>query len=114
MTAQHLRFSNLATRLITKNGRKVNLLSIENSGEKWDPSQEIIRIEVIAVQTRYKKKEVDGSKIREDDICFIVDSEIEPIETMRIEDGEIDYAIVDISVIKPGNTTCLYKIQARI
>lgn len=110
----HARLANTAARLIKKNGRLVMLIDSQTTGPEFDPVTTETQTEIMAVESRFKQSEIDGELIQVNDKRFLVDSAVEPDNTMRLLDEGIAYSIKDVVRIKPGSITCLYKIQARL
>jgi len=110
----HDSFVSLATRLIAKNGRQMQLVEIVNSGDVLDPSQQEMPHDIKGVQIAFKSSDIDGNLIKLGDLQILVDSLIEPRNDMRLRDGSTDYSIVDVKSVKPGTTSIIYKIQARL
>ena len=58
------RFIKLATRLIKKRGRDIQLITKVASGEKFDPDFADQSVTIKAAQISFKSTEVDGAIIR--------------------------------------------------
>lgn len=111
----HDRFVSTATRLIDRHGRDAALVSMERTGgDPWAPTLEEVVTPVVLVQTQLRASEVDGELIQVNDVRFLLDSSVEPTTDMRLRDGDVDYSIVDVDPVKPGTTTIIYKVQARL
>ena len=109
----HENFRDLATRLISKNGRVCQIVSITNSGTSFNPDQTEILVDIIAVNTRLNHNEIDGDLVRRDDLMFLIDSQVKPTVQDKFIDQDVSYQIKNISEIKPADTSILYKIQVR-
>lgn len=69
-----------------------------------------------AVFVDYKAKDVDGTVIRaEDKMCLIAASALnaEPTTADKIKEGSTEWAVVNVKVVKPGDTAILYRLQVR-
>lgn len=106
--------SGLAAELIAENGRTMQLVMVARSGAAWDPVQSETTVDVVGMSTMLNYDEVDGDLIRRDDKIILLDSSTPPLVTHRLRDGDRDYSIVNVREIKPGETTILYKVQARL
>ena len=109
----HDQFVQLATRLISKNGRAMRLVTISNSGSAWDPVQSENDADVIGVQTSFNATDKNQWLIEAHDKAFLMDSSITPIVGSTLVDGETHYSIVNIATLSPGETTILHKLQVR-
>jgi len=139
----HEQFASLATRLIAKNGRPLELVTLHETGESWNPTITEQTALVVGVNTSFKMGEVDGTLVRATDKLFLIDAMVEVEPEMRLRDyklgagtslkplGEwrvgidpfgvavpevtpIDYSIVAVIEVKPGTRTIMYKVQARV
>lgn len=109
-------FAKLATtaqKLIRANGRNVTLRSFSSSGDAWNPTQSQTDVTVKAVFSRYSSFETDGVLIRADDVKVLIEASAAPTLSQRIIDGSIDYSIVNVQTVKPGDVAMLYIVQAR-
>ena len=78
------------------------------------------RVDFTAVQTNFKKRDQDGTRIRSEDKMLLFTpfqdgdgNEVTPTTSDLIEDGAKKLKIVDIEVVMTGSTTVLYKVQVR-
>ena len=110
----HLRLAATATRLIKKNGRAAELVQTVNTGPSYDPEQSEVATPVVIVQTSFDASEINGSLVQEGDLHVLMDSSVKPTGDMRLRDGGIDYSIIPINQIRPGEVEMLYKVGARI
>ena len=124
----HTRLAQVARRLIAKNGRLVELLSVAEASDgvsdtnpfgdltdeiKPEPSVTVVA-SVKAVQKRYATDEIDGVQIQSKDVQFLLDSQFVPSPEMRLRDRGLDYSIVSVIAVEPGDVICLYKVQVRL
>ena len=109
----HEQFVALATRLISKNGRAMQLVTVANSGAAWDPTQAETEMDVIGVQTSFNAADKNQWLIETHDKAFLMDSSVTPIVGSTLVDGETHYSIVNIATLAPGETTILHKLQVR-
>ena len=110
----HEDFVALATELISENGRTLQLLTDAKSGDRFEPTIVTTSEDVIGVNTQFNRTERVSDMYVEGDLIFLIDAQVIPDAAQRLRDGTIEYSIVDIIEIKPGETTILYKIHARI
>ena len=141
MAAQHQQFAKLATKLINKHGRPLFLVKFTNSGSPSSPVRTEELMAVVGVQTRYKVTH-GGDIAAANDKQFLIDAQIPITVDMRIREysdlsagliplGEwragidaygvaanerpiADYSIIETGLVKPGSTSIIYKVQARI
>lgn len=109
-------FAKLATtaqKLIRANGRNVTLRSFASAGDPWNPTQTTTDMTVKAVFSRYSSFETDGELIRADDVKVLIEAAAAPSLSQRIIDGSVDYSIVNVRTVKPGDVAMLYIAQAR-
>ena len=111
---------NTATRMITDFGRDVVLRRVTSG--TYNPTtgtttgdataDETIRV----VFTDYDKQTIDAGLVERGDknILLFAEGVAEPKTTDIIVDGSVQYKIITVSVVKPGNTAILYKIQGRV
>ena len=109
----HEQFVRLAARLISKNGRGMQLVTVANSGTAWDPTQAETEADVIGVQTAFKAEDKNQWLIEAHDKAFLLDSSVTPIVGSTLVDGETHYSIINIATLAPGETTILHKLQVR-
>ena len=124
----HTRLAQVARRLIAKNGRSVELLAVADTGyaasdtnpfgnltdePKPEPSLTVLA-SVKAVQKSYATDEIDGVQIQSKDVQFLLDSQFAPSPELRLRDRGLDYSIVSVIAVEPGDVACLYKVQARL
>ena len=109
----HEQFVALGIKLIAQNGRTVQLVSYENSGDAWNPDKTEVLTQIKAVQTKFKSFEIDETLIKSGDILYLSGSRIEPTVDHKILDEGNYYSIINVVKTKPGETAIIYKIQAR-
>lgn len=98
---------------MAKFGRDVTLRSHTETGTAWDPTLATVDTVVKAVVINYMPHEIDGTLILATDKKAIFASTFAPTVAMKLIDGEETLEIVNVSIIKPGATVCLYEVQAR-
>ena len=84
--------------------------------DPWNPGSEgETETPVKVVQTEFKLADRDGTLVQKDDLLFLVSTagqpEIALAKTLTV-DGVV-YQIVQITSIKPGPVTMLYKVHCR-
>ena len=110
----HDQFVQLATRLVSKNGRAATLVTISNGASAWDPVQMSSEFDVTVLQTAFNSSDKNQWLIEAHDKAFLMDSSVTPIVGSTLVDGETHYSIINIATIAPGETTILHKLQARV
>ncbi len=108
-----------AVRLITEKGRAVSLLYKENGS--YSPSSDVMAgssietVETVAAITEYQDKLVDGTLILAGDkqaLLFAKDL-VKPRMSDILTDGGVEWNIVRVGEIGPGDTPIIYKLQLR-
>lgn len=95
------------------NGRQVVLRSFVTSGDEWNPVQVPVDTSVIALQSRFDAKEIDGTLIQASDKLYLVAGGADISLAKRLIDGA-DYEVVRVETVKPGPVVVLYKVQVRL
>ena len=98
---------------IAENGRAATLVTINNSGNAWDPVQTSMEVDVIVLQTAFKAEDKNQWLIEAHDKAFLMDSSVTPIVGSTLVDGETHYSIINAATLAPGETTILHKLQVR-
>ena len=110
----HFRASVNVTKALIKHGRAIDLVTISDTGDPWNPVQTETVQPVLGLQTSFTAQEIDGDLIRATDKRFLIDSGVEPNTAMRLKDGDSDYSIINVETLQPGDLAILYKLQARL
>ena len=115
----HERFVKLATRLISLHGRTAKLLAaVTHDAGNVDPDitwEEVGNLTV--VQTSFSADNANSfQEVEVGDVFFIASAEnsVKPTTENRIRTLGLDYTVIDVQVVQPGNTEILYKIHARV
>lgn len=111
--ATHVRLAATAQRLIAANGRAMQLRSFVESGPEYNPVRTPVDQDITAVQTRLDNREVDGQNIMSTDRMYLLDSQHDPNSFEKLVDGSVEYDIVNAQEIAPGDTSIIYRVQAR-
>lgn len=114
VNATHQRLAQTATRLVSENGRVVRLIPFGLPDGSRGPRERGNEIAVIAVQTKFESSEIDGDLIRVDDLCFLIDNSVELDNNMRLRDGDTEYSIYVLTLVKPGELEVFNKVRARL
>ena len=110
----HTRLAATAKRLIAANGRSINLQKeVRQDGPAYNPTISIENTAVTGVETRFSANEIDGVEVLRTDKAFLLNSDVDPADFIRLMDGSNKYSIVSRQVINPGEVTIIYKVQAR-
>lgn len=100
-----------SARLINRFGRNLKKRTITNSGTEWNPTQTATDTDIDGVIVAYGLDEIDGTLIMTTDKKLLTTSAVELDD--KIVDGSTVYAVVSVSVVEPGDTKLLYKVQLR-
>jgi hypothetical protein len=103
-----------AAQLISDNGRTAALLTLSNTGTDWNPDVTETAAGIKLIQSAFNAMDSEFFTLQKNDVKFLISSDYTPTKQSKIRDGGLDYTIVDFKVIKPGNVTALYIVQARI
>lgn len=103
-----------ANEVIAENGRAATLVTISNGGSAWDPVQTSAEVDVTVLQTAFNSTDKNQWLIEAHDKAFLLDSSVTPIVGSTLVDGATHYSIINVATITPGETTILYKLQARV
>lgn len=118
--AQHSRFARLAVKLISQNGRPMQLIETRDAGEDFNPDQSEIYHDVIGLQVQHSFGEKllasgnhdlinSGDKV----VLIAASGNVEPNDAMKLKDGSQEYEILPIDQLKPGITEILYRLRVR-
>lgn len=102
-----------ATRLIRENGRDASLVTVTSTGPDWEPVLTETVTAIKLVQSSFNAMDKDLFTLQENDVKYLISSAYTPTKQAKIRDT-LDYTIIDLKVIKPGETTALYIVQARV
>jgi hypothetical protein len=111
------RASSTAKQMIGKYGR--DLVLKRNIEGTFDPATYAFsgtsspEVSCKGIVTNFKINEVDGTIVLRTDKKIILDADALPEQNDKIIDGTDEYTIVNVDSLEPGNTTLLYKVQAR-
>lgn len=131
MALDYTRFRALAERLIEENGRTLQLVrkdqgNFNDSDKPWRGSTgaDDITFDVIGVAIDFEADEVDGTLVLRTDKRFLIAdksvteeggsaSNLNIEEYSDVLDRGTRYAIVNPTVIEPGNERIMYDLQVR-
>lgn len=65
------------------------------------------------VKDNFAKSEVDGTIIQTSDIKLLIDGSVEVFADDVIEISGVDYAVVNVDKIEPGDTLVYQEVQVR-
>jgi hypothetical protein len=107
----HTRLASTAERLIKKHGATMTLINETTTGPAYDPVVTEVTQSVIAVRLSFSDFEVgDGSRIKSTDIKLLMSSAVDPNLYQKVDGMQI----INAEVIKPGDVTIMYNVQARL
>lgn len=111
--SDHAWAAQLATEMISENGRPMLLRTFTQSGDPWSPTQTPADTDIVGLQIGWTRSDRDQFLIETGDIGILIDSSVEPSTAGRIVDNGIDYSIIDFATVAPGEQAIFYKVQAR-
>jgi hypothetical protein len=102
--------------MIKANGRIVNLVTYAETGDEWEPvAATATLVPVRAISSKFKINEVKDPLIQSTDMLLISDASQAPSVGMQLRDSDgIEYSIVSVEPVKPGETVIMYKTYVRI
>lgn len=114
----------LAQRLVLKNGRTVTLkrrgTTEVDPAKPWlsvQPAPTSTDISLPAVFIEFRERQIDGEIVRQgDQMCLMAAADIatgRPTTDDTVQDGNVNWKIVNVSTIRPGTSDILYKLQVR-
>lgn len=120
MSAFYNRLASSATRLIKKYGKltKFNGYIVVKDPNPSKPSTKtLVQKEYMAVFTRYKTEDVDGTRVQMGDMKVLVQGDMDPAikqdgSIIDPADGQV-WKVMAIESIIPGPLNLLYKVQVR-
>ena len=102
-----------ATTLIAENGRDAVLRSQETTGPAWEPVITDYDLPINVFQSAFDAFDREFFTVQSNDIKFLVSSEFDVTLQKKIVDQGIEYTVVNVRKIQPGNINALYIVQAR-
>lgn len=103
-----------AERLIKRFGKSGAIRRMETSGEPWNPDLVPADYDCTLVVTDYTLRERESSMIGAKDRRVLISTEgltITPTNSDKLRLGGVDYEIVDIWPLEPGDTVVLWEAQ---
>lgn len=111
----HVKLEATAKRLIAENGSAMQLWREVTTGPDYDPAVAIETADITAVRSKFAAYEVgDGSRIKSTDLKLLISSDVDPRQYQKVIGGADELQIIDAQTIAPGDTTVIYKLQARL
>lgn len=103
---------NTAIRLIDKFGRTATRRAItKTAGTTYNPVQTNTDTSIVGAFIKYSTSETDGTLIKAADKKLLAYDEI--LLSDIIIDGIIEYSVISVDPINPGDTKLIYKVQLR-
>ena len=99
--------------VLTEYGRSALLKTRLKSGTTYNPTLTETSVPITVVSDNYRSDLIDGSVIKQGDIQYFINCDQAIDQSNLIVDGGETYVIVDVQLIRPGDTNLLYIIQAR-
>lgn len=100
-----------AVSLIDKFGRTMQKRTTTKSGDAWNPTISTLDENIVAVSVGYKANEIDGTLIMATDKKLLTYDEV--TTDNFVVDNSIQYSVISINTINPGDTKIIYKVQIR-
>ena len=117
MTFGYARLKSTADRLIASAGQAATLRRPTSTGTAFNPTPGApVDYAVRVVVEAYRIREVDGTRIRADDLKVLMAKgslAVEPLTTDRLLIGGVEHAIMDVRPTSPGGAVVMFEIQAR-
>lgn len=117
MTFGYARLKASADRLIASAGQAATLRVPKSTGTAYAPVEAAPDdYPITVVVDRYTSREVDGTRIRSDDLKVMIAKAslpVEPTTNDQLLIGGVGYAIIDVRPTNPGGMVIMYEAQAR-
>lgn len=104
----------LAERLIRENGREALLITETNTGTDYQPTVSQSSETIKLVQSSFNTLDNNDFLLAAHDVKFFVSSAFTLSTKQRIETNGLQYSIIGLKEIKPGDTSILYIVQGRL
>jgi len=99
-----------ATRLIAKHGRAMTLRAIESYGAEYNPTLVDVDEHIMGVMLEYEAHERD-SMIQSSDKKVLTTAQA--TAQMKLVDGGVEYEIISVKPLQPGDTVIMSELQVR-
>jgi hypothetical protein len=100
--------------LLERYGTIVQLEKIATGGPKYDPVNVPTTEDLIGVLSKYKDKDIDGTRIlRKDRRVILAADQSEPTTADFVRIAGVQYSIIDVEKIEPASTILAYVLQVR-
>lgn len=117
MTFGYARMKATADRLLAKFGQAATLRRSTSTGTAFNPTPGApVDYPITVVVEVYAFREIDGTRIRRDDLKVLMAKDaltIEPTTSDRLLIGGVEHAILDVRPENPGGVLLMWTIQAR-
>ena len=107
-----------AKALLAKFGQSITIVTTTqgtydvNTGVS-SPDTVVTQTGIKAVESKYKEKEIDGTKIKQGDCRYIVEMTAEPTVDSTITTSKGLFTVIDFDQIAPSGETVIWKLQVR-
>lgn len=103
-----------ASELISRFGRQLVLRIKQSGGDGWNPVIGWDTSTYKGVQVALMREEADGTVVKSGDIKYLMQAEFGEIKLAdRVIDGDIEYNIVKVKPLYPGDTRLLSTVYCR-
>jgi len=110
-------FDGFATRikqLIKRGGRIATYRTFVNSGPDYNPTQTPVDTDIYLIEFDFDASERDGSIITSNDTEFAIISDIVIDKKGKIVDKGVEYEIMSVDDVMPGDDPFMYVVQGRV
>lgn len=103
-----------ALQLIERFGASMVLKSVAVSGSKFDPTLIPANVSCIGVLTKFKNRDIDGTRIQAKDrkVILAADQAV-PKASDRLVAHGVEYQVIAADPVKPADVTLVWHLQVR-
>ncbi len=113
MSKLHNKLYNVALKLIKKEGREIEIISVQIDDDPLNPVTIESSETVDAVQINFENSEIDGSIIQQTDyVLMLVKESVVSTDSIVVDSGN-RYSIQANKTTKPGDVLILQKLHVR-
>jgi hypothetical protein len=102
-----------ASELVGRFGTDANIVRLASSGDGYDPTLTATNLPCKAVVTYFKRHEIDGSLVQQNDRKILVTGDNEPKPDDRFTVDGLTLTIMSVRSVRPASTTLVWVVQAR-
>ena len=113
MAFDYARMKVTASELVDRFGQAATIVRLVASGDAYDPTLTATNLPCKAVVTSFKRHEIDGTLVQQNDRKILVTGDNEPKPDDRFTVDGLTLTIMSVRSVRPAATTLLWEVQAR-